>query len=46
VDYGSHTLFIGRIEAAHARDADVPRVYNLGSSPDGYRVFAGLPPLE
>jgi len=32
VDDGSHTIFVGRIEAAHVSDKRVPRLYNLGRS--------------
>ncbi|NQU11164.1 flavin reductase family protein [bacterium] len=42
LDYSSHTIFIGRIEAAHVSDQKVPRIYNLGAGPDGQRVFRGL----
>lgn len=42
LDYGSHTLFVGQIEAAHVSEKTVPRVYNLGAGEDGHRVFRGL----
>jgi flavin reductase (DIM6/NTAB) family NADH-FMN oxidoreductase RutF len=41
-DYGGHTIFIGRIEAAYVSDKQVPRIYNLGADTDGKRVFKGL----
>ena len=46
IDHGSHTIFVGRIEAAHTSDKDVPRVYNMGRDEDGERVFKGLPEAE
>jgi len=41
-DYGSHTIFIGRTEAAYVSDKQVPGIYNLGADADGKRVFKGL----
>lgn len=46
LDYGSHTIYVGRIEAAHVSDKDVRRVYNLGRDEAGERVFGGLPQPE
>ena len=43
MDDGSHTIYVGRIEAAYVSDKDVPRIYNLGTVRGRARVFKALP---
>jgi len=44
VGYGSHTIFVGNVQAAHVSDKGTPRIWNWGAGDDGERVFRPIEP--